>query len=132
MAISDEKAAAIKELGKMSVDLIGLREVTSTYSTGLQSSDYNHFMIINRDDLQTVKGIIDTLIAKEASAELKANEEGERQYLLCINNVESNPVIYLDGTMKNATIDGFKGVLPNLDAAQEAAIEAKETEIDGL
>lgn len=127
MAVSNEKAQKSVELGQISIDLIGVRQVHDGYGQ-MPSDDYKIFMIIERDKLEVAKEAINHLIENG----MPANEKGERQFVMVINNSDQNQPVYMDNAMKNSTIDQFKEVLPILDDAQEQMHDAKLAEINAL
>ena len=124
--VSNEQIEVTKELERIADDLQGVRDVQSIYGE-LASSQYKILLIADRDSLELAKDQIDVLLQN-----LKPNENGERQFVLMVNNSNPNPAFYMDEETKNSTIDAFKGVIPLLDDNLESAYEAKKAELDAL
>lgn len=123
--ITQEQIEAVNELQLIARDLDGVRQIQDIYGS-MASSQYQIFTIVNRKALQTLKNEIDRLLQQG----MKSNEDGKREFLIIVNNVNPNPIFYMDAKTKSLVIDQFKGVLPFLDDQLEAEFEAKKTELD--
>ena len=122
--VTEQEIILTKELERIADDLQGVRDVQAIYGT-LPSNDYKILLLADRDKLELVKSIIDQILGN-----LKPNENGERQFVLVVNNADPNPPFYMDEVTKNLTIEAFKGVIPALDDNLELAYEAKKAELD--
>tara|TARA_X000001382_G_scaffold8122_2_gene5897 strand:+ start:6932 stop:7312 length:381 start_codon:yes stop_codon:yes gene_type:complete len=113
-SVTENELIAAEKLQEKSREIKGVREIQTIYGN-LSSDNYEIFTIINRKFLQTLKNEIDKLIQQG----IKPDEDGKREYIMIVNNVDKNPIYYLSNEMKNSVIDSFKGILSGLDDALE-------------
>lgn len=128
MAVTEQEIIITKELERIADDLQGVRDVQDLYGN-MPSENYKILLIADRDSLQVVKEKVDELIN---SLPNHPNEEGERQFVLMVNNPNPNKPFFMDDQTKNGAIDAFKGAIPIMDDQLEQAYEAKKAELDAL
>ena len=124
MAVTDEEIKLSKELEVIGEDLTGVKEVKNAYGT-MPSENYKLFILADRDNLDTLIEQIQYI-----KKHLPENEGEKNQFVMMVNNAQQNPVVYMDDSMKDTVIDGFKATIPKLIKDLEIAFEAKKAELE--